>query len=140
MNPKPSVDVPRLDLCEELKRLGFDQKDAHFAYFFNAGKCTGAIVDNEMYSDVDDDYRESKLVAAPTYPELFSRLPKIIEVDKNKPDEWFYLTIFCDHAINWCVEYRGIDRDLYADNSDDSLADTLARMTIELTKQGHIKP
>lgn len=129
--------VSSLEWSLKLKALGVDQISPTYAYYFNAGKCSGALVDNQMYSDVEDDFRERKLVAAFTVSELLVAIPRIIE-GKTQSDT-SYLRIFADECIEWCVHHSGINSSLYHDNSDDpNLANVLSGMLYNLVKDGLI--
>ncbi|MDD5527753.1 MAG: hypothetical protein PHO56_02130 [Patescibacteria group bacterium] len=66
--------VVSLELSKRFKKLGF-KRDSLFAYYRNAGIWHDAIVDMGMYKDVDDDFKEAKLLPAYTVAELAQIIP-----------------------------------------------------------------
>ena len=65
--------VCSLELAKKLKELGV-KEESLFAYYGNAGNWHDTIVDMGMYKDVDDDFREYKLLPAYTVAELIEIL------------------------------------------------------------------
>lgn len=56
-------------LAKQLKDAGFLQ-NTEKAFYLNAGKNTGALVETVMYATADREFVDAKLVAAPTLSEL----------------------------------------------------------------------
>ena len=141
--------VSSLEWSRKLEKLGVKQ-DSEF--YWEAKVCSEINKDDTATVHLDDVRLVNarartlghglgsydRVYSAFTVAELLDGLPKIIELGKNQ-DEWYYLCVFCDHSINWCLAYRGINGDLYADNTDDTLENALAKAKIHLIEKGLVR-
>lgn len=108
--------VCSLELAEKLHKL-MPRNESLFAYYGNGGSWhKEAIVEMAMYKDVDDDFKEHKLLPAYTAAELGEMLPHfthtwIIEVvtDNDRP-EWR-----CEFRPSQPGEIHNIDANTEAD-------------------------
>ena len=81
-----SDQVTSLALSKKLKELGV-KAESLYAYYGNAGQWNDVIVDMSMYSDVDDEFKECKLLPAYTVAELGELLPWKLKASWKEKDE-----------------------------------------------------
>jgi len=137
--------VASLEWSKKLKALGVRQESAFYWLEIEDDESACGASDWELSANCLIPERAVDKVSAFTVAELLNRIPKIIEGHeperRSKPSyNPSYLHIFTDHCIAWCVAHRGIDYDIYSDNSDDeNLANVLAKMLIHLIEKGIVK-
>lgn len=134
-----------LELAKKLKSLGVKQRGCLFAYYFNAGKYSGAIVDARMYDGedgADDGFWEGKLVAAFTVAELGEILPDSIDIKIEGCPSWL---MFChdkggrkyDVTYHHWVENNQLETDHTVRGSTE--ADARATMVVYLKENNLLK-
>lgn len=92
------------ELAKQLKEAGFRQ-NTEKAFYINAGKNTGALVDVEMYSTANQEFRDEKLVACPTLSELIEACADgFVSLDRFGLTNLGLIQWVCNHEKAWRTE------------------------------------
>jgi len=132
----PTREVPRLDLCQQLKKLGFPQETGGF--YWRKFK-DGWKVDYIPYiSVVKRMIRQGVIVKAPTFIELWRYLPKKFKTPKDK---YAYLYIKKENNMMQ-IEYDIFTLSypsFYIKSIYPSELDSICKICIWLREKGYIK-
>ena len=132
----PTKEVPRLDLCQQLKKLGFPQETGGF--YWRKFKDGWKVEYIPYISVVKRMIRQGVIVKAPTFIELWKYLPKKIKIPKGK-----YANLIIKKISNVLqIEYDTYTWDYpncYIKSIYPSELDSICKMCIWLREKGYIK-
>ena len=152
-------EVPSLELCKKLKKIGFPQEGGRIFWIITEednDKMLALEVNsrepfewlNRRYGELaigdlewKNSYKVIEIIKAPTCRELGEWLPKSIEYEVSGGYRHAYLAITKDIEGNWLVYYYDKARDFILGGKafkGEQLAFVLAKMLIWLKENGHI--
>ena len=105
----PKLEVPSLELCKQLKYLGFPQDGGGWYWYSDIENATWRLVYEQEVFDYDEDIKE--YIKAPTVRELGEWLPVsikdihelYIEFDKVTEEDWIISYRYYCHNISLIV-------------------------------------
>ena len=125
--------VVSLELAIKLKEAGI-KEESLFAYYGNAGTWHDAVVSMDMYTTVDEEFKEHKLLPAYTSCELAELLPSALE----RTATWLTITRQWKKG-SWKIAYVPDDGEPnathYGPIEADTLADAMAKMLLHLKEK-----